>query len=209
MKILHIDSSIRGDRSVSRQLTKYTCDLIKESSNVEIDYLDLSVDTPNHINQQFMDAQHTPVDELSIKQHQLLSESNTLIERLENADIYVVGLPMYNFTFPSSFKTFLDNVMVSGKTFKSDETGEEGLLKNKKAIIISSSGGMYNTSPTEAYNCLSPLITACFGYIGITDITPIKTEATAFYGPEKKAKSIIQSRKDLERAVNKLTKEKV
>ena len=128
MKILHIDTSIRKDRSVSRELTKHTVTLFRENPNVTVDYLDLNENTPAHINQEFLDAHRTPADGLRMAQHELLSESISMIERIRHTDHNIIGLPMYNFSFPSSFKTFLDNIMISGKTFKNDESGETGLL---------------------------------------------------------------------------------
>ena len=204
MKILHIDTSLRQDRSVSRELTRYTVDLISKGANMEIDRLDLNMDTPNSITQAFLDAHRTPEDDLTLEQQRSLSESNSLIARLRSANLYVIGLPMYNFTFPSCFKTFLDNVMISGKTFKSDANGDVGLLTGKKAVVISSRGGTYDTPDTAQYDCLTPLVHTTLGYIGIQIIHLFKVEATVFFGEERKNRSIAKARKEIRMMVDQL-----
>lgn len=207
MKILHIDTSIREDRSVSRELTKYALDLITKGTDITVDRLDLNAERPAHITQGFLDVQRTDKAKLTLGQRALIAESDSLIERLKDANLYIIGLPMYNFTFPSSFKTFLDNVMISGKTFGSSENGAFGMLKEKKALVISSRGATYDSPETSAYDCLEPLVRAALGYIGILEVEMLNVEATVFFGEERKNQSIAKARKDIQMIVDRFKSE--
>ena len=144
MKLLHIDSSILSDNSVSRQLSQAIVDQWRQSySDLEITYRDLAVEAPNHLSAEILGAgfidphQHTPL------QRDETAFSATLLEEFLAADVVVLGAPMYNFSIPSQLKAWLDRVLVRGRTFQYTENGPVGLAGGKKVVIVSSRGGIY------------------------------------------------------------------
>ena len=191
MRVLHIDSSMRKERSVSRMLTQLFIDELSGSAGVRIDRLDLAENPPRHITQDFQDALRTRESNRTDTQIELLSESNSLINRLRKCEVMVMGISMYNFSIPSTLKTFLDNIVISGQTFMSDENGDRGLLSGIKAIVINARGGRYDDDEgTTQLDFVVPYIKCILAYIGITDITCIKAGPTQFYGPEAKKLAI-------------------
>jgi len=111
---------------------------------------------------------------------QLLSISDELITDLQQADEYVFGVPMHNFSIPSTLKLWIDQVVRAGKTFSYSSAGPRGLLTGKKATLLIASGGAYEQgSPSASYNFVTPYLLTVFGFIGITDMTIIAAESTA------------------------------
>ncbi len=100
-----------------------------------------------------------------------LGVSDELVDELLTADRYLFGVPMYNLNIPSTFKSYIDQVVRVGRTFSVGAAGYEGLVKGKKAIFVTSSGGSFQPgSPYAPYNFQEPYLRAIFGFIGITDI---------------------------------------
>ena len=121
-----------------------------------------------HINEAWINANFTNVSERSPEQHAVLSYSDVLVSELEKADVVVIGLPIYNFGVPAAFKAWIDQVVRAKLTFRYGETGPEGLLKNKMAYIILSSGG---TELGSDIDFVSSYIRHVLGFIGINDVT--------------------------------------
>ncbi len=86
-------------------------------------------------------------------------------------DRFIFGVPMYNLNIPSTFKAYIDQIVRAGRTFAVGPNGYEGLVKDKKALFITSSGGSFITgSPFASYNFQEPYLRAIFGFIGVTDV---------------------------------------
>lgn len=98
------------------------------------------------------------------------------IDRFLLADVYLISTPMWNFSIPYMLKHYIDVIVQPKYLFQYTEIGPEGLLKNKKMIVISSSGGQYETKETRSYDFLEPYLRTIFGFIGITDIVFVKAE---------------------------------
>ncbi len=191
-KLLHVDSSILGDGSVSRQLTAAIVAKLQASQpDIEVTHRDLAADPVSHLTGAYLGAQagagqqqHTPE-----MQHDLAQGEQVLAE-LMAADIVVIGAPMYNFTVPSQLKAWIDRLLIAGKTFRYTETGVEGLVKGKRFIIASSRGGAYSPGkPFAPYDHQETLLSATFGFVGVRDITFVRAEGVAM-GPEARAASI-------------------
>jgi FMN-dependent NADH-azoreductase len=120
---------------------------------------------------------------------ELAQKSEALIAELENADLLVLGAPMYNFGITALLKTWFDYVLRAGRTFKYTEAGPEGLLKGKKAIVVETRGGLYSEGPAASLDSQEPHIRTMLGFIGITDVEFVRAEKLAF-GPEAKTESI-------------------
>ena len=144
MKILHIDSSILGSMSASRELTQSIIAQLKTThTDAQVNYLDLASDPIDHLSTgEFMAIRgEAPKD----AQLQAKVELNTkFVDDFLAADIVVIGAPMYNFTVPSQLKTWLDRICVANKTFRYTESGPEGLTQGKRVIVASTRGGMYS-----------------------------------------------------------------
>lgn len=140
-------------------------------------------------------ADHTPELQEAIRL------SDELIDELLAAERYVVGLPMYNFSVPSVFKAYLDQIVRVGRTFAVDSSGYTGLVKDRKMLVITAQGGSYRPgTPTEAYNFHEPYLRTIFGLIGITDISFIYADGLAM-GDEAREKSVAQARVEIGRAI--------
>ena len=114
---------------------------------------------------------------LTPAQRNYLSASDHLIEELQAADTIVIGAPMYNFAIPSLLKAWIDQIVRIGKTFGYGPNGRQGLLANKKVIVITARGGAYEKgTPAEKFDFQEPYLRHIFGFIGLTDVTFIHAE---------------------------------
>jgi FMN-dependent NADH-azoreductase len=171
--ILRIDASMRKTGSYSRDLLDK---LIKQLNgekgiSVKVTTRDLA-DGISLINEQWIAANFTAIDDRTEDQHKSLIRSDILVDELNNAELIVIGLPIYNFGVPAAFKAWIDQVVRSKLTFKYTDTGPVGLLNNKKAYIIVASGG---TKLGTELDFISDYVRHVLGFIGITDITFINS----------------------------------
>ena len=150
MTILHIDSSINGENSASRTLSSSIVEQIKRAQwGEQIVYRDLAADPLPHLT---LDA---------------FADSSVLDEFL-TADTVVIGAPMYNFTLSTQLKSWIDRLMVAGKTFRYTENGPEGLAGGKRVIIAIARGGIYSAgAPAAALEHLETYLRDVFNFIGI------------------------------------------
>jgi FMN-dependent NADH-azoreductase len=179
--LLKFDSSPMGEHSISRKLTTQLAESwLKSHPGGTIISRDLTaLDIPS-IGAQWVAAAYTPEETRTAEQAQLLSISDELITDLQQADEYVFGVPMHNFSIPSTLKLWIDQVVRAGKTFSYSSAGPKGLLTGKKATLLIASGGAYEQgSPSASYNFVTPYLLTVFGFIGITDVTIIAAESTA------------------------------
>ena len=152
MKLLHIDSSVLGANSVSRQLTeRITAQWVAANPATQVEHLDLAVDAPNHLGIEslgFGAAPGTPG--LSEAQQRENAISERLVSQFLAADVVVIGAPMYNFSVPSQLKSWIDRVAQVGRTFKYTDKGAQGLAGGKTVIVAASRGGFYDGNPAMA-----------------------------------------------------------
>jgi FMN-dependent NADH-azoreductase len=148
--ILHIDASINGDTSASRQLTASLVEQLKNSQwGEEVVYRDLAA---------------TPLPHLTLDQ---FADTSVLDEFL-GADTVVIGAPMYNFSLPSQLKAWIDRIMVAGRTFRYTAEGPEGLAGGRRVIIALARGGYYDAnSPAASLEHLESYLRGIFNFIGI------------------------------------------
>ncbi|TDF83980.1 FMN-dependent NADH-azoreductase [Pseudomonas sp. H9] len=192
MKLLHIDSSILGDNSASRQLSRNVVDAWKAADpSVEVVYRDLAADAISHFSAATLVAAGTPeAMRDAAQQHEAQLSSETLQEFLE-ADAVVIGAPMYNFTIPTQLKAWIDRIAVAGKTFRYTEAGPEGLCGDKKVILVSTAGGLHAGQPTGAGH--EDFLKVFLDFIGITDLEIVRAHGLA-YGDEPRANAMSAAR---------------
>src|SRR6201996_666933 len=158
MKLLHIDSSILGENSASRTVSReIVARWKKEIPGLKIEHLDLVTDSVPHLTGQHL----AQMQDATSRDAQLLSDFLA-------ADVVVIGAPMYNFTIPTQLKSWIDRIVVAGKTFKYGPNGPEGLVHGKRVIIAISRGGVYPED--AAVEHAESYLKVIFGYIGVTDL---------------------------------------
>jgi FMN-dependent NADH-azoreductase len=197
MKILHLDSSITGKQSVSQTLsTEIVTALAAHHTGAEITYHDLANEPLLHLSPAHLAAfQGGPVEDAALGQD--LAQGGRYLEELFAADVLVIGVPMYNFGIPTQLKAWIDRVVVAGKTFRYSERGPEGLLKDKKVFLATSSGGFYSgESPAKVLEHSESYLKAVLGHIGLKDVTVIRAEGVNV-GPEVRQTAFDNARRSI------------
>jgi len=148
--ILHIDSSINGEKSASRAISARIVEQLKESRRgAEVVYRDLAAEPLPHLT---LDA----------------FADTSVLDQFLAADTIVIGAPMYNFTLPSQLKAWIDRIAVAGKTFRYTDSGPQGLVGDKRVIVALARGGFYDAgSPAAALEHLETYLRGVFNFIGI------------------------------------------
>ena len=187
MKILHLDSSVTGEKSVSRPLTAAAAEKLKSlHPDAEYVYRDLVKSTLRHYTA-ILRLYGDNVDQVTDQQKAELATGKEILEEFMASDIVLMGAPMYNFNIPSQLKAWIDLICVAGTTFRYGANGPEGLCGGKRLVVISSRGGLYGPgSPTETRDHQERYLRDVFGFLGVKDITVITAEGVA-YGPDKAA----------------------
>ena len=169
MKLLHLDSSVLGPHSVSRQVSAAIVEWLRQATpSLEVVYRDLTQTPLAHLSGSHLAAaQGAPAPaELGPD----LAASAAALDEFLAADTVVIGAPMYNFTIPSQLKAWIDRILVAGKTFKYGAAGPEGLAGGKRVIVAISRGGYYGAgSPAAALEHLESYLRGVFGFMGIHD----------------------------------------
>lgn len=201
--ILHIDSSPRGERSHSRKLThRFITDWKNAHPQDTVTYRDLGHHPVPHVDESWIAAAYSAPDTHSPEQQRAISVSDTLVDELLAADRYVFGIPMYNFSVPSTLKAYIDQIVRVNRTFAVNEQGYQGLVNGKKMLVITSSGGSYKPgTPTAGYDFQEPFLKAIFGLIGITDITFIHADNMDMGGDEGRKQSLVEASNAITHAV--------
>ena len=171
-KILVVHSSPRQERSVSRKLTNdFVQQWLKQHPEAKVVTRDVARQPVPHVSEDWIIGAFSPADTLTPDAKAAIDISNELVDELQSADRYVFAVPMYNFNVPSTFKAYIDQIVRVGRTFSVGANGYQGLLKDKKALFITSSGGSFPAgSPYAAYNFQEPYLRAVAAFLGITDV---------------------------------------
>ncbi|MCA8295009.1 FMN-dependent NADH-azoreductase [Burkholderia sp. AU30198] len=179
MKLLHIDSSILGQGSVSRELSAEAVATFRaRDPGLTVTRLDLAATPIGHLTAEHLAAaQGAPIGD-ALKADVEIGQR--ALDDFLAADIVVIGAPMYNFGIASQLKAWIDRISVAGTTFRYGENGAVGLCGGKKLVVASSRGGVYSEgSPAAAFDHQETYLKAAFGFLGITDITFIRAEGVA------------------------------
>jgi FMN-dependent NADH-azoreductase len=200
--ILHLDSSPRGNRSISRTLTKeFITDWKASNPNDIVTYRDLGHYPVPAVDEAWIAASFAPAESRTTELAAVIKTSDELIDEFLAADYYVFGVPMFNFSIPSTLKAYIDQILRVNRTFVINNDGYEGLAKNKKMLIITARGGTYQPgTPSAEYDFQEPYLRTAFGFIGITDITFIHADNLAA-GDEVRQQSLTAARAAIEKMV--------
>jgi FMN-dependent NADH-azoreductase len=189
MKLLHIDSSVLGPHSVSRQVSAAIVDRLRKTTpRLEVVYRDLGSTPLAHLSGSYLAAAQGAAPEPALQQD--LAAGQAVMEEFLAADIVVLGAPMYNFTIPSQLKAWIDRIVIAGKTFKYGPQGAEGLAGNKRVIVAISRGGFYGPgTPAAVGEHLETYLRWVFGFIGVTNLEFISADGVQV-GPEYREKAL-------------------
>jgi FMN-dependent NADH-azoreductase len=187
--VLILDSAATGDASVSRKLTDAAAQTIRRRDpSARIVRRDIGKAPIPHLTEETVPAIRAGLVE-SEAAREALALSDRLVAELQDADLIVLGAPMYNFGMPSTLKAWFDHVLRARITFRYTEAGPEGLLKGKKAVVVETRAGLYSEGPAAALDNQEPHIRTLLGFMGITDVTFVRAEKLAF-GPEAAAAAV-------------------
>jgi FMN-dependent NADH-azoreductase len=188
MKLLHIDTSILGQNSVSRQLTAVIVERVRAlHPDTEVRYVDFGAEPLGHLSGAHLAAGEGATPETAALVRDV-ERGRTALEEFLAADIIVVGAPMYNFSIASQLKAWIDRVCVAGATFRYTEQGPQGLAGGKKVIVASSRGGFYGPqSPAAALDHQERCLGELFGFLGITDVTFVRAEGVNISPAQRQA----------------------
>ncbi|WP_373091151.1 FMN-dependent NADH-azoreductase [Zhongshania sp.] len=172
--ILQINSSLFGEQGQSSKMANDFVDRLQANSEASaLIRRDLHATPLPHLDGQRFTAFTTPAAERDAAQRAVVAESDALINELRDADIIVLGMPLYNLGVPSTFKAYIDHVARAGETFRYTATGPEGLLQDKKMYIFAARGGKYEGTTMDTQTAYLRHI---LGLMGIKDIEFIYAE---------------------------------
>ena len=187
MNILHIDSSILGDHSVSRQLSAAIVARLREiDPSAVVTRRDLAAHPLPQYTGAIAAGRGLPVGERGAD----VVELDTVLDEVLSAATIVIGAPMYNFGLPSQLKTWLDAISVAGTTFTYDDQGPKGLLGGRRVLVASARGGLYGAdTPMASLDHQETYLRGFFGFLGIADLEIIRAEGVMM-GPEIKERAL-------------------
>jgi FMN-dependent NADH-azoreductase len=187
MKLLHIDSSILGEGSASRHVSAAIVDALRQSvPGLEVVRRDLESHPVPHLDSRLLPTIRPDVPATGAVSLAEAEQSAAALQEFLDADVVVIGAPMYNFTVSTQLKAWLDRVLIAGKTFAYTEAGPRGLAGGKRVILASSRGGLYGPGmPAEANDFHETYLRAVFRFIGIDNIEIMRAEGLTF-GPDQR-----------------------
>ncbi|MDR6990664.1 NAD(P)H-dependent oxidoreductase [Luteimonas sp. 3794] len=183
MKLLHLDSAITGDASISRRLTADIVSHLKAANPaLDITYRDLVT---------------RPLDHFTLAAPPSPDDPESALAEFLAADVVVIGAPMYNFAVPSQLKAWIDRILVAGSTFRYGETGAIGLVGDKRVIVAIARGNRYaGDAPAAHQEHAETWLRAVFGFIGITPEFVIAEGM--LLGPDAKEATMTQARSSID-----------
>ena len=200
MNLLHLDSSILGDNSVSRRLSAgVVARLTEGASDVDVTYRDLSGDTPvPHLSGAYLAAAQSPGCEHSPAIQADLALGGEILREFLTADTVVIGVAFYNFSVPSQLKAWIDRILIAGQTFRYGADGRaEGLAGGKRVILAIARGGFYGEgTPIQSFEHAETYLRTAFGFIGLTDLEVVAAEGIAV-GPEQREAAIANAEQQI------------
>lgn len=191
-KLLHIIATPRGEESRTLQITKTFLNAFREShADWVTEELNLVKEKLPSLTLKQVDGKYVLLGgkDLSGELKEAWEEIISHIKRFQSADAYLISTPMWNFSIPYMLKQYIDIIIQPKYLFRYTEKGVEGLVKNKKMLIITSRGGEYGSGDMHKFDFQEPYLRAIFGFVGITDITFINAQPMDM-GPEIQQKKI-------------------
>lgn len=203
-KLLHIIATPRSDESRTLKVTKAFLESFRSSQpGWAVEDLDLSKEKLPSLTANRVDGKYVLLSgkDLYGDLKESWEEIIRHIERFLSADAYLISTPMWNFGIPHTLKHYIDIILQPKYLFRYTEKGPEGLVKNKKMVVITSRGGDYSTEQMKAYDFEEPYLRTTFGFTGITDITFINAQPMDM-GAELQEQKIREAQNKARQAAN-------
>jgi FMN-dependent NADH-azoreductase len=196
--LLQIRSSIFSDNGQSSRLAnRFVENWKKANPGAKVIVRDLALDPVPHLDGARFGAFLAKPDERTAEQAQVIGYSDALIQELKDADIVVLGLPMYNFGIPSTLKAYFDHVARAGVTFKYTDKGAVGLLTGKQVFVFAARGGLYAGTPRDTQ---TDFVRDFLRFLGLDNIEFVYAEGLAI-SPQSKEQSLATARAQVDRLV--------
>lgn len=193
--ILVITASIFGQDGQSSQLVTRTLEQLEAShGDLKIKQRDLAAEPVPHLDADRFGAFLTNADNRDSQQQRVVDYSDSLIEEVKQADIIVIGVPMYNFGIPSVLKAYFDHIARAGISFRYTENGPVGLLEDRPVYILAARGGIYAGTPNDSQ---TPFLRSFLGFLGLKDLHFVYAEGLNM-GDDRKANALQQARRNIE-----------
>ena len=189
--ILHIISSPRGESSYSVRLGNAIIEKIENLyPGSETKVRNVAQENLPHLSSSHLESFFTPQDLWTEANKEMARESQEAVGEVKEADIIVIGVPLYNFGIPSTLKSWIDHIVRAGQTFQYGANGPVGLLNGKKVYVALASGGVYSNGPMQSFDSVTPYLKNVFSFIGITDFEVVRVEGTSMPGLAESALEI-------------------
>lgn len=174
LNVLLVNASSRLQDSVTRHLTERLVEEIRQRHGIaQLVVRDVAASPPNVIDESWVKANFTTAEDRDEQQLNVLAQSDNLVAELKDADVIILGVPIYNFSVPAALKAWIDLVARAGLTFRYASDGPVGLLEGKQAFVAIASGGVPIDS---AVDFATPYIRHVLGFIGIKDVSIVAAE---------------------------------
>jgi FMN-dependent NADH-azoreductase len=178
MNLLHIDSSILGDGSASRALTRGIVARLRAAQpELQVTYRDLAAEP----------LPHYSAASIAGSEPEMAKRDAGVLQEFLAADVLVLGAPLYNFSLPSQLKAWIDRISINGKTFRYTAKGPEGLAGNKKVIVAIARGGVYEAGAGAEFG--ESYLKLLFGFLGVKEVSFVRAEGL-HVSPEQREASL-------------------
>lgn len=193
--VLVVQSSPRGESSVSRKLTAQLLAQLNRNGGIQVVQRDLSAHPLPHLQQAQLEGFFTPPDKRTLEQQEAILDSEMAVRELKDADILVISAPVWNFGIPSVLKAWIDHVVRAGHTFSYGPDGPKGLLKGKRVFVVTASGSVLSGG---AFDFQEPYLRGVLGFMGLHDVTFIRAEGLS--DPQFKESAYSEAEREIELA---------
>lgn len=198
MNILQINSSAKSSGSQSTQLAdSIVSRLLAQRPEARVTVRDLASDPHPMQDEATLQALFTPEDQRTPEQLARIALDDAAITQAREADVLVLGVPMYNFGVPAQLKHWIDAISRAGVTFKYTEQGPIGLLQGKQVYVALTRGGLHKDTPADT---ITPFLRTVLGFLGMDDVRMIFAEGLAL-GPEAADQALRAAQDEIEAVV--------
>lgn len=196
--LLLVKSSIFGAQSKSGEVAdQFVQAWLAKHPGSTVMTRDLGVEPVSHMTLERFGAGLTPKENRTTDQHKVAELPDALVDEVERADVIVIASPMYNFSISSNLKAWIDHIVRAGRTFRYTEEGRpEGMLKNKKVVVVTGRGGVYSEGPLSQFDFQEPYLRTILGFVGLTNITFVHVEGLRI-SPDSAAKALERARESI------------
>jgi len=157
---------------------------------------DLAVEQLPHLDHTTLSAISTKDPEEAARLKEAAHQSDELTDELLASDLLVISTPMWNFGIPSALKAWIDLVVRPGRTFQYTANGVDGLAKDKAAILVLASGGVYTEGPWQSWDFVEPYLRQILGFIGIQVVQTVRAQGMNI--PALSGNAVAQATLDME-----------